>query len=365
MRIERLFSLAAAVSICSLAPYVASAQITAGVTGTVHDASGAVIPNAKVAVFNKDRGINRESVSNSSGDYLVQGLGEGTYSVKVTAKGFQSFLAENQVMRVGQNIRVDATLSVGSSTTEVTVQGSSAGTVETQSSELSTPITSKQISQLELNGRSFTQLIELSPGVSNQTGSTDPVQGPGQGVSYSVNGGRTEYNNWEIDGGDVLDSGSMSNLNVLPTSTHSTRYRYLLPAMTRSTVAAARAPLRLSRNLVRTSSMVNCLSFCAISCSTRRTTSILLANGLARIKNMTLVARWAAPSSRTSYSSSTQKSCAGRMCRASTAHRYPQLQSGQAITVRFAPPRALSSTAAPRSIRIAPPLWMTPHRTAA
>ncbi len=215
MRIERLFSLAAAVSICSMAP-LAIAQITAGVTGTIHDASGAVIPNAKIVVFNKDRGINRESVSNSSGDYLVQGLGEGTYSVKVTAKGFQSFLAENQVMRVGQNIRVDATLSIGSSTTEVTVQGSSAGTVETQSSELSTTITSKQISQLELNGRSFTQLIELSPGVSNQTGTTDPVNGPGQGVGYSVNGGRTEYNNWEIDGGDVLDSGSMSNLNVLP-----------------------------------------------------------------------------------------------------------------------------------------------------
>ena len=200
----------------SLISTAASAQITAGVTGTVHDASGAVIPNAKIVVFNKDRGINRESVANSSGDYLVQGLGEGTYSVRITAKGFQSFLAENQVMRIGQNIRVDAMLSVGSSTTEVTVQGSSAGTVETQSSELSTTITSKQISQLELNGRSFTQLIELSPGVSNQTGTTDPVQGPGQGVAYSVNGGRTEYNNWEIDGGDVLDSGSMSNLNVLP-----------------------------------------------------------------------------------------------------------------------------------------------------
>jgi hypothetical protein len=62
-----------------------------------------------------------------------------------------------------------------------------------------------------------TQLIELAPGVRNQaTGSaqSDPVQGPGQGVDYSVNGGSTEYNNWEIDGGDVLDSGSMSNLNV-------------------------------------------------------------------------------------------------------------------------------------------------------
>ncbi len=192
------------------------AQVTGSITGTVSDASGALIPNAKVSVFNKSRGINKEAVSNSSGDYLVQGLGEGTYSVKVAAKGFEGYLAENQVVRVGQNIRVDATLRIGSQTTVVTVEGSAAGAIETQSSELSTTITSKQISQLELNGRSFTQLIELSPGVSNQTGTSDPVGGPGQGVAYSVNGGRTEYNNWEIDGGDVLDSGSMSNLNVLP-----------------------------------------------------------------------------------------------------------------------------------------------------
>jgi hypothetical protein len=149
----------------------------------------------------------------------VQGLSEGTYTVTVTAPGFEKYVASNTVIRVGQNARIDARLKIGSQSSEVVVEGSSAGTIETQSSELSTTITSKQISQLELNGRSFTQLIELAPGVSNQatgSGLSDPVQGPGQGVSYSVNGGRTEYNNWEIDGGDVLDSGSMSNLNVLP-----------------------------------------------------------------------------------------------------------------------------------------------------
>ncbi len=215
MRLKSLFLLAIALFLCSSTLHL-FAQVTGSITGTVRDASGAVVPNAKVSVSNKDRGIHRDTVSNGSGDYLVQGLGEGTYTVKVTAKGFQGFLAENQIVRVGQNIRVDATLSVGSQTTEVTVEGSAAGTVETQSSELSTTITSKQITQLELNGRSFTQLIELSPGVSNQTGTSDPVQGPGQTVSYSVNGGRTENNNWEIDGGSVLDDGGRSNLNVLP-----------------------------------------------------------------------------------------------------------------------------------------------------
>jgi hypothetical protein len=192
------------------------AQVTGSITGTVRDTSGAVVPAAKVSVFNTVRGIHRETVSNGSGDYLVQGLGEGTYTVKVTSSGYKAYLAENTVLRVGQNARVDAQLSVGSQTTEFTVQGSSAGTIETQSSELSTTVTSKQISQLELNGRSFVQLVELSPGVSNQTGQSEGTTGPAGSVSYSINGGRTEYNNWEIDGGDVLDSGSMSNLNVFP-----------------------------------------------------------------------------------------------------------------------------------------------------
>ena len=192
------------------------AQVTGSITGTVRDTSGAVVPDAKVSVFNTVRGIHRDTVSNSSGDYLVQGLGEGTYTVKITDPGYKTYQAENTVLRVGQNARVDADLSVGSQTTEVDVEGSSAGTIETQSSELSTTVTSKQISQLELNGRSFVQLVELSPGVSNQTGQSAGTTGPAGSVSYSINGGRTEYNNWEIDGGDVLDSGSMSNLNVFP-----------------------------------------------------------------------------------------------------------------------------------------------------
>jgi hypothetical protein len=192
------------------------AQITGSITGTVRDSSDAVIPNAKISVDNSEHGIHRTTRSDSAGDYLVQGLGEGTYRVTISAPGFETYVAANMVIRVAQNARVDAKLKVGSQSTEVEVQGSAAGTIETQSSELSTTITSNQISQLELNGRSFVQLIELSPGVSNQTGQSEGVTGPGGSVSYSVNGGRTEYNNWEIDGGDVLDSGSMSNLNVFP-----------------------------------------------------------------------------------------------------------------------------------------------------
>ncbi|WP_263357844.1 TonB-dependent receptor [Acidicapsa ligni] len=209
-----LFALLIASIFCCQLPLLA--QVNGSITGTVRDSSDAVVPRAKVVVSNSEHGIRRETITNAAGDYLVQALGEGTYVVTVTAPNFEKYVASNIVIRVGQNARIDAKLVVGSQTEEVSVEGSSAGTIETQSSELSTTITAKQITQLELNGRSFVQLVELSPGVSNQTGQSEGQTGPGGSVSYSINGGRTEYNNWEVDGGDVMDSGSMSNLNVFP-----------------------------------------------------------------------------------------------------------------------------------------------------
>ena len=70
--------------------------------------------------------------------------------------------------------------------------------------------------QLDLNGRNFTQLVTLSPGVVNQTGQDEGKVGVYGNVAFSINGGRTEYNNWEFDGGDNMDNGSNSTLNVYP-----------------------------------------------------------------------------------------------------------------------------------------------------
>ncbi|MGC1451247.1 MAG: Plug domain-containing protein, partial [Candidatus Sulfotelmatobacter sp.] len=82
--------------------------------------------------------------------------------------------------------------------------------------DLSGTVDSKEISQLELNGRNFTQLVTLTPGVSNQTGQDEGTVGVYGNVSFSMNGGRVEYNNWELDGGDNMDNGSNSTLNVYP-----------------------------------------------------------------------------------------------------------------------------------------------------
>ena len=91
----------------------------------------------------------------------------GTYDVTVTAKGFRKFEAAGVVLNVAQKSRVDVTLQVGTANTEVTVKATTAPQVQTESSELSGTVTGKEISQLQLNGRNFTQLVTLVPGVSN------------------------------------------------------------------------------------------------------------------------------------------------------------------------------------------------------
>jgi len=191
-------------------------QNRASITGTVRDATGAVLPGAEVAVTNVATGVTLKSVTNAEGDYLVAGLPESTYNLKITATGFKTFDASGVILRVGQKARIDASLEVGQVTSEVTVQGTAVAQVETQSSELSGVVTGKEISQIVLNGRNFAQLVTLVPGVSNQTGQDEGTVGIAGNVAMSINGGRTEYNNWEIDGGDNMDNGSNGTLNVYP-----------------------------------------------------------------------------------------------------------------------------------------------------
>ena len=191
-------------------------QDTGQLTGAVRDPSGAIVAKAQITVSNPERGIARVTQTNTDGEYLVGGLASGSYDLTVSAPGFKTYQAKGIVLRVAQKTRADATLTVGTASTQVTVEGEAIGQVETQSSELSGVITGKEISQLQLNGRNFTQLATLTPGVSNQTGQDEGTVGINGNVSFSFNGGRTEYNNWELDGGDNMDNGSNATLNVYP-----------------------------------------------------------------------------------------------------------------------------------------------------
>ena len=188
-------------------------QDTASITGTVTDPTGASIPNAEIVVENREHGIHRGTLSNTAGEFLVPGLPVGVYDLMIAAPGFKKYYASEIVLRVAQKARVNVTLQVGSASEQITVSGQNVAQVETQSSELAGTITGKQITQLELNGRNFTQLVTLVPGVS---GRQDEGFVGIQFLPYSFNGGRLEYNNWEVDGGDILDNGSNQTLNVYP-----------------------------------------------------------------------------------------------------------------------------------------------------
>jgi hypothetical protein len=192
------------------------AQDSGSITGTVRDNTGAVIPKAQVTLTNLGTNHARTTDTNDAGEYLFAALTPGAYDLTVTSHGFEKFEAKDVVLRVGQKARVNVALKVGQVSTEIAVQGESMTAVETQSSDLSGTVTAKEISQLELNGRNFTQLVTLVPGVTNQTHLDEGAEGVNGNVAYSINGGRTEYNNWEVDGGDTMDNGSNSTLNVYP-----------------------------------------------------------------------------------------------------------------------------------------------------
>ena len=194
---------------------VAWAQNTGSITGMVKDSSGGAVADAAVVVTNPDHGINRQTVTNSTGEYNVSGLPAGSYDVIVTATGFKKYQVKGVVLDVAQKANVDAVLEVGTVSTEVEVQGTTVA-VETQTSDLTSTVNGTEISQLLLNGRNFTQLVTLASGVNNQTGHDEGSVGMSSNTSYSINGGRTEYNNWELDGGDTTDNGSNSLLNVTP-----------------------------------------------------------------------------------------------------------------------------------------------------
>jgi len=195
---------------------MAFGQVTSSISGTVTDSSGGAVPGAGVTISDPSQGVTRKVTTNSEGNYLVPGLPAGTYDFSVVANGFKAYRASGIIVHAAEKIRADAQLEVGAVSTSVTVEGENIGQVQTEGAQLGGTVTGQQISQLELNGRNFTQLIALVPGVSNQTGQDEGTVGVYGNIDYSVNGGRTEYNNWELDGVSIMDMGSAGTINVYP-----------------------------------------------------------------------------------------------------------------------------------------------------
>lgn len=191
------------------------AQENAEITGTVTDSSGALVPGAHVALTATETGAVHADTSNTSGIYDFPGLAIGTYTLKVTASGFQAYAKTGIVLNVAQTLRENVVLIVGGSSQTVTVEAN-ALQVQSETSEVSSLITNKQIEQLSTNGRNVISLTTLGTGVSNTNPSFNGVTAQGSTFNLSFNGLRPDHNNWLIDGGEVYDRGSGGKLDVMP-----------------------------------------------------------------------------------------------------------------------------------------------------
>ncbi len=218
VRILRLFFCLLAFATIFSGRVSAQTAETGSISGSVTDNSGAVIPGATVTATIAG-GTALTATADEKGEFSFVGVPAGTYVVTVTAGGFKDVKLDAIVVKAGETAKTEAAMTPADVSTSVNVQGQSATQVETESSQIAGTISREEIVTLGLNGRNFTQLIALAPGVSNQTGQDEALVGVRGSVKYSVNGGRVEYNTFDVDGGDVLNAsinGSSSSLIVFP-----------------------------------------------------------------------------------------------------------------------------------------------------
>ena len=138
---------------------------TGAINGTVTDSSGAVIPSATVTLRNAATGAERTALTNATGTYVFPEVIPGTYAIQVGAQGFTAAKAEGLTLNVNQTLTQDFSLNVGATTQEINVQATAVH-IESSTAELGTAIAPREVNDLPLNGRNFTQLLALTPGVS-------------------------------------------------------------------------------------------------------------------------------------------------------------------------------------------------------
>jgi hypothetical protein len=173
----------------AMTQFVSAQTFRGGIAGSVQDTTGAVVSNAKISLVGTDTGYTRETVSTSSGDYSFQDLPLGNYSIAVNAPGFQPTKVDKIAVRPGQIFSLDIRVSVAASSEQVEVNAA-AISLDTVSSTNNSVVNDKAVANIPLNGRDFTQLVKIVPG----------YNGAG-----SLNGTRTNQNNWQIDGADNND----------------------------------------------------------------------------------------------------------------------------------------------------------------
>jgi hypothetical protein len=192
------------VALLLLAAIPGKAQTFRGtILGTVTDATGAVVNGAKVTIRNTDTGLTREVTTGDDGNYSAPELPVGNYSVTVEKTGFKAGVVSGIQLEASSQRRADTSLQPGAVSETIEVSGESLPQIDTESDTLGGTLTSSDIGNLPVNGRDYTKLIYLNPGIA---GSPDQItDSPGSFGVFSVNGARGRANNFLLDGTDMND----------------------------------------------------------------------------------------------------------------------------------------------------------------
>jgi hypothetical protein len=204
--------------LCLFVSVPVCAQVTgATLSGTVTDASGAVIANAQVSIKNTATGITKDSTTDSAGFYTVPNLPAGPYEVKVTAAGFNTAVSK-VTLAVGAQQTLNVPMKVGETATTVQVT-EAAPQIDLTSSTLTGQVESQTVLDLPLNGRDWTSLATLHPGVNlietQMDYATSARGNRGFGAELTISGQRTTNNNYRLDGISVNDYANSGPGNVI------------------------------------------------------------------------------------------------------------------------------------------------------
>ena len=211
-------------------PLLLNADVTASVSGTVSDSSGAAVEHADVTLENLDTGLVRRVKTSANGAYEFPSVAVGDhYALQVLAPGFRTISQTGIKLEVNQKYRADFNLKIGAINEKVEVSAN-AVQVDTSSTQLGDVITDKKMTTLPLNGRSYIDLMGLQAGVvpiaSDDAVNDRAVSGNGNSGQMSVNGQRESANSFLVNGGDVEESVN-NGASIVPTLDSIQEFRLL------------------------------------------------------------------------------------------------------------------------------------------
>jgi hypothetical protein len=204
------FLIAAAFALIETQSLMAQSAGTSGLTGTVTDPSGAVIPNVTVTATNNDTGQTRTVTTGTDGSYHFTLLPPGRYAVKFAAPGFKTAEMMGIQLIVTETPVLDRSLEVGQQGESVTITGE-APVLQTADSTLGTTVTSEQVVALPLSNRNYTQLLSMATGA--QAGVNNATALGRATMDISVNGVDPQNNNYQMDGVSIVNTANTGSAN--------------------------------------------------------------------------------------------------------------------------------------------------------